>query len=487
MATLRQDLEGRWTAGLRASGTVSLPPPGMPAAAQHLTDGGGFRLPAAADGRLPAATRAFFADRIVHDGWVYLRGFGYYAADAQMYLPGQAPAPAHRFAALRQRWPRYARFARSLAEPAAREPAGWYAWLAWLAFLEAAVQDVCTARWSAAVLDHREAAGVLDGLLEELGALLAEAAWNRWQPAGRAAGPCDPAGWAERASAVTGDARMPEVLGELGRELEGTGVTADAVRAVREGDVLWQIAAAFETRWPALEAAHPGVPVLLVSEAFGAMAAGPVLAGMLPQPQRARVRLALARGSVHEEEMARVSGTAWRTGRLEADGQVVVHLDDSVFTGRTHAGLRRALTGTPAAVYLVPLTLDVGTPFNHPEEITVLGRGVAEHLAGLETTVRAVGGALPPAPSLWARRKTPTPTPGARSGPEVPPGGEAFAGGGRLGPAAGAAVGPVRPGDPPCLTSSHPRTARERWRPRTWSSRRRPAAGPGWCRGRPTR
>lgn len=411
MAALRRDLDRRWTAGLRASGTVSLPPPGMPSAAQHLADGGGFRLPAVADGLLPAAARAFFCDRVTRGGWVYVRGFGYYAADAQMYLPGRAPAPARRFAALARRWPRYARFARALAGPAARQPAGWYAWLAWCAFLEAAVQDVCTARWSAAVLGHREAAGVLDGMLEELGALLAEAAWNRWQPAGDPAGPCDPARWAQRAVAATADPRMTEVWRELARALDESGVPADAVRAVREGDVLWQIAAAFDTRWPALAAAHPGVPVLLVSEAFGAMAAGPVLAGMLPPAQRARVRLALARGSVHEEEMSRVSGTAWRTGRLDAGGQVVVHLDDSVFTGRTHAALRQVLTGAPAAVYLVPLTLDVSTPFNHPEEITALGRSVGEHLAAVEDAVRTVGGVLPAAPSLWARRKTPTPPP----------------------------------------------------------------------------
>ncbi|MDN3265785.1 hypothetical protein QWJ26_39530 [Streptomyces sp. CSDS2] len=77
--------------------------------------------------------------------------------------------------------------------------------------------------------------------------------------------------------------------------------------------------------------------MLLVSEAFGAMAAGPVLAGMLPPAQRARIRLGLARGSVHEEE----TGTAWPTGRLDADGRMVVHLNDSVFTGRNHAGLAR--------------------------------------------------------------------------------------------------------------------------------------------------
>ncbi|WP_103528871.1 hypothetical protein [Streptomyces sp. SM12] len=408
MAAQRGVLGQRWTAALGASGTVDLPPPGTPAAS-HLADGGGFRIPESAADRLSTAARSFFVDRVTHEGWVYLRGFSYYAADAQMYLPRRAPSAGDRFAAIPERWPRYAEFAQQLAQPAARHPAEWYAWLSWLAFLEAAVQDVCAARWSAAVLAQCEAAKVLDEALRSLGALLAEAAWNRWQPASHPAGACDPASWGTRAADLMRDSRLLEVLEGLAGSLHGPGVLADAVRAIREGDVLWQVAAAFATRWPALTDAHPDRPVLLVSEAFGAMATGPVLAGMLPPEQHSRTRLALARCSVHEAEMSRVSGTAWRTGRLHAGDQVVVHLDDSVFTGRTHARLRRILTGAPAAVYLVPLTLDVGTPFNHPEEIPAVSQDIGAHLANLESTVRAVGRVLPPAPSLWARRKSPAP------------------------------------------------------------------------------
>jgi hypothetical protein len=405
IAANRQQLEQRWTAELAAGGTIALPPRGAPAPAEHLADGGGFRIPAGHAEQLGGAAGAFFTDMVTRDGWVYLRGLGYYAADAQMYLPGRAPSPGRRFAAVSERWRRYAVFARPLADEAAADPAPWYRWLGWLAFLEAAVNDVCTARWSAAVLGQEEAAGALDELLEGLAALLAEAAWNRWQPA---AGPCDPASWADRAFALLADRRAAEVLRGLARALDGN-TAADAVRAVREGDVLWQVAAVADTRWPAITRTHPGTPAILVSEAFGAMAAGPLLAGMLPVTDRGRVRLAVSRFSVHEEEMARVGATTWRTGALDANGQVVVHLDDSVFTGRTHAGLRQNLTGTPAGVYLVPLTLDVGTPFNHPEEITALGRGVAEHLAALEEQVRLPGGLLPPAPSLWARRKRTVP------------------------------------------------------------------------------
>ncbi|MFG2425232.1 hypothetical protein ACGFWD_40270 [Streptomyces sp. NPDC048448] len=402
----RRQLEKRWTQQLAASSCVVLPPHGAPAPLEHLAEGGGFRIPASHTDQLGSAAADFFSDMAVRDGCAYLRGFGYYAADAQMYLPGRAPSPARRFSLVAERWPRYAAFARPLADGAAEEPARWYPWLAWLAFLEAAVNDVCTARWSAAALGQEETAAVLDGLLEGLAVLLAEASFNRWHPA---AGPCAPHTWGDRAVALLADPHAAEVLHGVGRELACRGAAADAVRAVREGDVLWQVAAVADTRWPAITHSHPQAPVLLVSEAFGAMAAGPLLAGMLPAADRARVRLAVSRFSVHEAEMARVAAGTWRTGPLDADGVVVVHVDDSVFTGRTHDGLRDSLTGTPAAVYLVPLTLDVGTPFNHPEELTALGRDVADHLATLEEQVRQVGGVLPTAPSLWARRKRPGP------------------------------------------------------------------------------
>ena len=408
IAANRRQLEQRWMAQLTASGAVTLPPQAAPAPREHLAEGGGFRIPAPHADQLGGVAADFFTDMVTRDGWVYLRGFGYYAADAQMYLPGRAPSPARRFAAVTERWQRYADFARPLADGAAADPSPWYPWLAWLAFLEAAVNDVCTARWSAAVLGQEESAGVLDGLLVGLGALLAEASWNRWHPAA-AAGPCTPHTWGDRAFALLSDQYAAEALRNVGRALGDTAVVADAVRAVREGDVLWQVAAVADARWPAITRAHPGTPVLLVSEAFGAMAAGPPLAGMLPAAARSTVRLAVSRFSVHEAEMARVGAATWRTGALDADGVVVVHLDDSVFTGRTHDGLRDSLTGIPAAVYLVPLTVDVGTPFNHPEELTALGRNVGEHLAALEEQVRLPGGFLPAAPSLWARRKRPGP------------------------------------------------------------------------------
>lgn len=403
MRVTRRRLGRDWTARLHDAATVLLPDPDA-RLDDFLAAGGGFRVPAGSSALLGDAAADFFRDAVTRDGWLNLRGWSYYAADAAMYLPGRCPPAAERWHLVQRRWPAYAAFARPLAKDAARLPAPWHRWLAFLGFLEALLNDACTARWTASHLGDREAGDRWETAINEVAALLAEAAWQVWQPDAA----CVPESWASRAEAVAADEDLKVSLRQLGERLAAEpAVEPSAVRAIREGDVLWQVAAAFETRWPALRQAHPGQPVLLVSEAFGALAVGALWAGMMPERQRAGLQLVTSRCSVHEQEMGRVPSQAWRTGSVPADGHVVVHLDDSVFTGRTHALLRGSLTGQPQAVYLVPLTLDTATWHNHPEEVTAVSGDITTHLDTIEELVRRPGGELPAAPSLWARRKRP--------------------------------------------------------------------------------
>jgi len=403
MRVTRRHLGRDWTARLHDTATVLLPVPGA-RLDDFLAAGGGFRVPAGSAALLGDAAADFFRDAVTRDGWLYLRGWSYYAADAAMYLPGRCPPAAQRWELVRRRWPAYAAFARPLAQDAARLPAPWLRWLAFLSFLEALLNDACTARWTAAHLGDREAGERWETAINEVAGLLTEASWQVWQPGAA----CAPELWASRAEAVATDESLKVSLRQLGERLAAEpAIEPSAVRAIREGDVLWQVAAAFETHWPTLRQAHPGQPVLLVSEAFGAMAVGALWAGMMPEQQRAGLQLVTSRCSVHEQEMGRVPAQAWRTGSVLADGCVVVHLDDSVFTGRTHALLRGSLTGRPRAVYLVPLTLDTSTWHNHPEEVIAVSGDIATHLDTIENLVRWPCGALPAAPSLWARRKRP--------------------------------------------------------------------------------
>ncbi|MGH3246571.1 MAG: hypothetical protein ACRDOI_10225 [Trebonia sp.] len=404
-----RDLEARWTPRLRAADTV-VPPGGGMAEASFLAPGGGYRIPPGRSGELGDAAAAFPGLRAAPDGWAYMRDFGYYAADAAMYLPGRVPPAWQRWDLVAARWPRHGDLAAPMAALAAEPPVPWCRWLAWLSYLEAVCGDLCTAAWSASCLADTAAAGLAGDALGQVCGVLAEAGWHWWTDPGRAASRT----WAARLLAVTADPALDALFGGLADRLRACSAPPWTVRAIREGDAFWQVAAAFEAWWESLRTAHPGSRFLLVSEAFGAMTAGPLWAGMMPAADRAATGLAVSRMSVHEEEMGRVPACAWRTPGIPAGGSVVVHLDDSVFTGRTHTALRRALAGRPAAVYLAALTLDVGTPLNHPEEITALGRNVADHMADITTLARSPRGLLPPAPSMWARRKRPSEDPAGR-------------------------------------------------------------------------
>ena len=404
-----RDLEGRWTRRLRAAGTVIPPGGGLPESA-FLAPGGGYRIQPGLCPQLGDAAAAFPYLKAAPDGWAYLRDYGYYAADPAMYLPGRVPLAWQRWQVIARRWPRYAGLGGQAASWAASPPVPWCRWLAWLSFLEAAVNDLCSLAWSALCLGDEDAAGQAGTGIEALCGLLAEAAWHWWAEPSRAR----PGAWPGRLAAVTANPGLAGVIAGMSARLQAAGAAPWAVRAIREGDIFWQAAAAYEAWWAPVRAAHPGGRFLLVSEAFGAMAAGPAWAAMMPGPDRAVTALAVGRHSVHEQEMNRVPGSAWRTRAVPADGRVVIHLDDSVFSGQTHTALRGALTGVPEAVYLVPFSLDVGTPVNHPQEVTVLGRTVAGHMEYVTRLARAPGGQLPPAFSMWARRKRQASDPAAR-------------------------------------------------------------------------
>ncbi len=399
-------LEERWASALRSCGLISAPPRswGHSSPKDFLAAGGGFRI------RLDEALTEGISDQAIRlgatarNGWIYLRGYSYYAADPAMHLPTEVPAAEVRWGIIEGRWTGYTGIAAALGHDVANPPLSWNRWLIWISFLEMVVNDLCSATWTARQLRAEELARQAESTLDRVSLILAESTWNLWRsPSGVA-----PETWAARAADVLEDRSTAQAIRDVGKILRSAEHPPWTVRAVREGDILWQVGAAYERCWDSILRSHPENSVLLVSEAFGALAVGALWKAMMPAFQKTLVTGTISRSSVHEEEMGRVPGESWHSHPPNADGKVVVHLDDSVFTGRTHQRLRSALSGTPVEVYLVPLTFDVGTPFNHPDEVRRSGLSMAQHLHVLENLVRAPGGQLPAATSLWARRKRPT-------------------------------------------------------------------------------
>ena len=400
MASARAVLSQHWEARLRTAHMVrDLPPSG--ALSEYVDSTGGFRIPANHVQKLAKRlTEALGINPLRRDAdWLSLRGFSYYAVDEAFYLPGRAPTAAERWRVLERRWPVFQACGEALASEAAHLPLPWYNWLGWVSFLEAVQNDLSAFWWTSYVLGAPRRS--VDDARTAVAGLLAEVGWHLWNSPERVAAGT----WAGRLMGVLDNQSLSREIRDIGVALRARDTPGWAVRAMREGDVFWQVAAAFEAKWEAIRAQYPDGPVLLVSEAFGALAVGPLWFGLMPTEDRQRTRLETSRMSVHESEMGRVPQLGFKAEPFAVHDHIVVHLDDSVFTGRTHQNLRQALRGTPAAIRLVTLTFDIGTPFNHPEEITCLGTSVGEHLDQIERLVRASDGSLPPAASFWARRK----------------------------------------------------------------------------------
>lgn len=402
----RHKLARAWRARLHENGLVEFG--SSDDLIDHLCAVGGFRLPLQVLPSIrPSMVRDFLSDfGLPRVGWLYTRGYDYYSADATMHLPSRLPAEARRLSRLAARWTGYGGLLASMAGHAARRPLRLHDWLALIGVLEWMLNDAWTVHWAWCCSAGGQPDRELDAVTEALTQAIVEIAWKRWNTAGDSA---EAQLWAAR-DAMRTDSRFAAKLTTLQRELARCSHDPGWLRAVREGDQLWSVFAAFERKAAAVLARHPAARVAVASEAFGAIHCGPYWLSLASEADRARMRTITTRMSIHEEEMGRaVAGC--RSSAIALDEPVVLHADDSVFTGRTHELFRETLVTEPQYTYLAALTVDLGTPLNHPAEMTWDGRSPREHIDYLSRLGRGCDGRLPPLLSFWAcRRAYPPPT-----------------------------------------------------------------------------
>ena len=365
----------------------------------HLCTIGGFRLPLSALPSIrPSLVRDFLSEfGRPHLGWQHTRGYDYYSADTTMHLPSRLPSEARRLSRLAARWANYGDLLISMAGHAARRPLRLHDWLALIGALEWMLNDAWTVHWAWCCRTGAQPDRELDAVTKSLTQAIVEIAWKRWNTGGDRA---EAHLW-EAYDAVRTDLRFAAKLTTLKHELALCSQDPGWLRAVREGDQLWSVFASFERKATAVLARHPTSRIVVASEAFGAVHCGPCWLALATEADRARMRTITTRMSIHEEEMGRDVANC-RTAAIALDEPVIVHVDDSVFTGRTHELFKQTLASEPQYTYLAALTIDLSTPLNHPAEMTWDGRSTREHIDCLSRLGRSCDGQLPPLLSFWA-------------------------------------------------------------------------------------
>ena len=364
--------------------------PALDVLATHIVPEGGFRLASRSIAELSEPLRNVVRTLgVVRDGAWCSRGYEYYALDPLMHLPDRVPSAPDRLHMLAARLDVLRPLVVNAMAGWDRPPVPFVEALTMLAAAEWLLNDLWTLHWAwiARTGDLRAPApDALDAVSE----IVMRLAYG----AGGASAISD------LRRRVVDDSVVATRLATLS-QAAGRGEAVD-VRAVREGDQLVPLLALLETHAQPILDRHPGCPVLLASEAFGAVHLGGLWRHALAGSD---VEVALVRGSVHEAEMSRLR-PGIEGGEVDAAGRVVLHLDDSVFTGRTHERLRVSVRRAPET-HLCAMTIDLGTPFNHPHELSSDPCRVHEAIDRLEQLARSVDGRLPSALSFWARRKQP--------------------------------------------------------------------------------
>jgi hypothetical protein len=363
-----------------------------------LDEPGGFKMPRSCETELGVLARRFFGRfGFFRQGWLHLRGYQYYFADPTMHLRTNRPSPVSMLNQLEERWSTYQEYPGILEELQRANPMR-PRWVAAVSFLEWIVNDLCTLRWLAATLEHQLPGAAVAGpetqsLLFRCSDQLARLAFGSWRYGMH--WECASEIEILRRILVEGS-RLPW---KIWRQLLSSALPDGMLRAVREGDQLWLTFAAFDSKVrPLLEQLTPMQTCLVASNAFGAIHVGGLWLPLMSKTIRAVTTLATVSVSVHEFEMKRTGALA----RFAVPGSgysLVIHADDSVFTGRTHE--RFTADHPSSSVVLVPLTFDIGTIYGYPQMLGQSADEVALRLEKVEAFARGGDGRLSPARSYW--------------------------------------------------------------------------------------
>ena len=373
---------------------------------QYLAVEGGYKIPKKEWGRMFPQLVSFFSEKTQnYNGFIYLRGYDYYASDKSMHLSDTKLSNTHSFTALYTRLVQYCDCADIMALLYDTK-LDWINYLGIQGFLEWIWNDFACLSWILISCQSDVLISAFDSLVDKLAHIIVQSVYGVLG---------QKLVFEHDLNTQLKDILRSPILIDVMTYEQGQLQSKQYIfRSLREGDQLWLLLACYEYKLlPWLKESGYPDDVTLIGNAFGAINSAFILKNCLAL-NNCFVTAKNIYCSVHEEEMHRHTLYQSFYGLENNDSQCEYALvvDDSLFTGKTFKRIRLKLLHKFKHIYCLPLTFDVSTIFNHPEEMNVECTE-NDSINYVEELIRTIGNNLAPARSYWAyHKKTPRSTDG---------------------------------------------------------------------------
>lgn len=358
---------------------------------------GGYKIPENEWGHMNPQLVDFFHNINQHyNGYVYLRGYDYYASDKSMHLSISNLSNAQSFAKLSARFKRYRSYV-SVVQMLYDEKLTWIDYLGIQSYFEWIWNDIAILSWILIYFNENALIKKFNPIIDQMAGIVVESIYGFFDQKINCASDLH-----LKLDAILNSSMLNDVMHYVHGQLH---CEQYIFRALREGDQLWLVLASYEFKLLPWLQKNTYKSITLIGNAFGAINSAFLLKNCLAY-NSFNVFAENIFYSVHEQEMHRNTANHTFCG-LDIgsnNNECAIVVDDSLFTGKTFRIISRKLERHFHHVYFLPLTFDVATIFNHPEEMLVEST-MEDSINYVEGLIREIGDNLSPARSYWAFKK----------------------------------------------------------------------------------
>lgn len=319
---------------------------------------GGFLLSTDQYEDMASELQSFFSDRAeMKKEKVFLRGYGYYYCDPQMHSKSRLYTQSELWKEFAKKWERYKgtySFDYLVQEKMTVED-----WIGTLALLEYSFADLTTLRWFEFV--NR---GKILELIGEHFFVIVEETEKYLHMVGEAIARLlkfDFMGAFRILSSGYSKLYQSTILTDFVISPLDFGTEGSSfMRVIREGDSLCLIYATYLMKLKPL-CGQEHNKVLLISNAFGAMNTGVILKYLLSEVNSETINIQYSQnrndGNAYGEVSDKVKIINEGLNVLKDENQIIIVIDDSIFTGNSYCHIKEHFDGL-GKIYLLPFSFD---------------------------------------------------------------------------------------------------------------------------------